>query len=100
MELEEAKQKFIEACSLIPPLYKGFFYANLFAIGLIGICHAFKLDDGVFIFSQFVIIPLLMGIISAWFWRQELDCLNPFRLRLISLVACIRFSCWPTNLLF
>jgi len=26
--------------------------------------------DGILVFSEFVILPLLMGIISAWFWRN------------------------------
>src|SRR6185312_7180309 len=27
-------------------------------------------DTSMFVFSDFVIIPVLMGIIAAWFWRK------------------------------
>ncbi|MES2279496.1 MAG: hypothetical protein V4592_25915 [Bacteroidota bacterium] len=28
-------------------------------------------DSGALVFSEFVILPILMGIFSAWFWRKE-----------------------------
>ncbi len=55
----------------LPPLYEGIFYANLFAFALIGISSTSHWTNGVMVYSEFVLTPLLMGIISAWFWRRE-----------------------------
>ncbi|CAN5187252.1 hypothetical protein BH09BAC6_BH09BAC6_19360 [soil metagenome] len=49
---------------------KGFAAANIAAVLIILINKAFNLRASEFIFSEFVIIPFLMGIISAWFWRD------------------------------
>jgi hypothetical protein len=51
---------------------KGFIVSNLFSISLIGISSHFlslRGENG-FIFSEFVIIPILMGMICAWFWKD------------------------------
>ncbi|RFZ91806.1 hypothetical protein D0C36_10150 [Mucilaginibacter conchicola] len=53
---------------------KGFIASNAFALILLSLTALVfkKINDtpGVLIFSEFVIIPLLMGIISAWYWRN------------------------------
>ncbi|PYF74888.1 SRPBCC family protein [Pedobacter nutrimenti] len=52
-------------------LFKGFAAANLFAFLLIGILKYTALQgSNTLIFSIFVIIPLMMGIIASWFWRN------------------------------
>ena len=50
---------------------------NILAIVLVGIGklvappeQTFSGSSGVFVFSTFVIVPLLMGLISAYFWRD------------------------------
>ena len=53
---------------------KGYFVANVVAFTLIGLTkylyHPTAGAGGTFIFSEFVIIPMLMGIICAWYWRK------------------------------
>ncbi|WP_316844486.1 hypothetical protein [Pedobacter psychrodurus] len=41
---------------------------TLLIIWLNNLLHSEK--DGILVFSEFVILPLLMGVISAWFWRD------------------------------
>lgn len=49
----------------------GLLAANLFAMTVIGLQANFgQKDPGLLIFSEFVIIPILMGIISAWCWKS------------------------------
>ncbi|UZJ64343.1 hypothetical protein OKW96_18500 [Sphingobacterium sp. KU25419] len=49
----------------------GILLANLFAMTVIGLQTKFSHEDaGILIFSEFVIIPMLMGIISAWHWKN------------------------------
>lgn len=64
---------------------KGYLVSNAIGIAIIGITKYLMDQDGppIIIFSEFVIIPLLMGIISAWFW-QELH-LNSRKLLLYSI---------------
>lgn len=53
-------------------LIKGFVASNLIALLIVGLMKYTKLQDsGTLIFSVFVIVPLLMGIISAWFWVKN-----------------------------
>ncbi|NCD68836.1 SRPBCC family protein [Mucilaginibacter agri] len=57
---------------IFTPLIKGYLFSNLFAFALMGITKLFiPSSDSVLIFSEFVIIPFLMGIISTWFWRKR-----------------------------
>ncbi|WP_207425613.1 hypothetical protein [Pedobacter sp. SYSU D00535] len=49
---------------------KGILLSNLFAFVLIGITRYLELHPGVFVYAEFVIIPLVMGIISTWCWRD------------------------------
>lgn len=49
---------------------KGFILSNLFAFTLIRITKLLKPDPGILVYAEFVILPLMMGIISAWCWRS------------------------------
>ena len=56
-------------------LLSGFFFSNLFAFTLIGLTkiaveRPAGSSSGVMIFSEFVIIPIIMGLICAWFWKD------------------------------
>lgn len=51
-------------------LLRGFLISNFFSLGLIGIGKWLNLHIGILVYSEFVIIPLLMGIISVWFWKN------------------------------
>jgi len=54
-----------------PRLLLGIVLANIIGLGIIYINTYFNSQkDGILIFSEFVIIPLLMGIICAWFWKD------------------------------
>lgn len=48
---------------------KGLSLSNLFAFSIIGITRYLKPDPGVLVYAEFVIVPLLMGIISSWCWK-------------------------------
>jgi len=54
---------------------KAYGVSNLFAVGSIVISKYFIVDrdaplSNTFVFSEFIIVPMLMGIISIWFWRN------------------------------
>jgi len=51
---------------------KGILIPNAFAITVIGLTKYFVKTDGLgnFTFAEFIIIPILMGLISAWFWKD------------------------------
>lgn len=52
-------------------LIKGLIAANLFALFIVGLMKYTKLqDEATLTFSVFVIVPLMMGIISSWFWTK------------------------------
>ena len=57
-------------------IVSGIFIANLFGIGMIAITKwisslgTMNGVAGIFVFSDFIIVPMLMGIISAYFWRD------------------------------
>jgi uncharacterized protein YndB with AHSA1/START domain len=48
----------------------GFILPNLFAFTMIGITRFITPDAGVLVSAEFVILPLMMGIISAWCWKS------------------------------
>src|ERR1700761_2494668 len=49
----------------------GFLVPEIFAVVIIGITrHSNVAGAGILIFFEFVIVPALMGVISAWFWRD------------------------------
>jgi hypothetical protein len=56
------------------PKIKGMVLPNGFAMLVIGLTRYLMVDGGegagIFILSEFVIVPLLMGMISAWFWKD------------------------------
>jgi hypothetical protein len=50
---------------------KGFIISNIFAFIVIGIESSIKSNFvNRLIFSEFIIVPILMGIISAWYWKD------------------------------
>jgi uncharacterized protein YndB with AHSA1/START domain len=54
---------------------KGFIISNVFAFALIGLSKVYigrPISDsaGTMVLSEFVIIPVVMGIICAWYWRN------------------------------
>jgi len=54
---------------------KGIIVANVMALAIMALTNVLinkdaGYDESILIFSEFIIIPLLMGIISAWFWRK------------------------------
>jgi uncharacterized protein YndB with AHSA1/START domain len=56
---------------IFSPKNNGFLLSNAFGIATIGISKLLMKDfNGTLIFSEFVIVPFLMGIVSAWFWRN------------------------------
>src|ERR1700761_8667817 len=55
---------------------KAYGIPNLFAVGTIALSKYLIVDshaavNNTFIFSEFIIVPILMGIISVWFWRHS-----------------------------
>ncbi|MBC6112759.1 hypothetical protein ACFOG5_23485 [Pedobacter fastidiosus] len=54
-----------------PTKLLGFIISNLIVLLIIGVNRALHVEKtGVLVYSQFVILPMLIGIISAWFWRD------------------------------
>lgn len=51
-------------------LLAGFILANLFAVIVIWMQSKLGAESGVLIFSEFVIVPILMGIMASWFWKD------------------------------
>jgi len=49
---------------------KGFILSNIFAFGIIGLSKHFTSNPGVLIYSAFVIVPIVMGMICAWSWKD------------------------------
>ena len=52
------------------PKRLGFVVPHVFAMVAIGLTKYTQVESGVLVFSEFVIVPVVMGIISAWFWRN------------------------------
>lgn len=71
MKLKKLIDRFIPS-----PIVQGILLANIFALTVIGLQNAFIQESGnnsgagVLVFSEFVIVPVLMGIITAWYWRN------------------------------
>jgi uncharacterized protein YndB with AHSA1/START domain len=59
---------------IFSPKINGFLFSNAVALIIIGVTKyifaQLSANQGVLIFSEFVIIPFAMGIISAWFWHD------------------------------
>src|SRR5690606_14366007 len=52
-------------------ILQGILIANIFAFLVIGSQSSLApKDTGILVFSEFVIIPMSMGIITAWFWKD------------------------------
>lgn len=50
----------------------GIITANVFALIVVFLqTYLSNQRDGVLIFSEFVIVPLMMGLIAAWFWKNS-----------------------------
>ena len=62
---------------IFSPRNRGYLFANAFSITAIGFSAWIKNTwnhegpNGTFIFSEFIIIPFVMGMISSWFWQKE-----------------------------
>jgi hypothetical protein len=60
---------------IFTPNFKAYTVPNLVALGIIAISKYFSErmtgPRENLVFSEFIIIPMLMGIISAWFWRKS-----------------------------
>lgn len=60
-------------------IFKGILIANIISLALVGgskyLLDYLKEDtgggngSGIFIFSSFIIVPMVMGLVSAWFWH-------------------------------
>jgi hypothetical protein len=48
---------------------KGVIISNIFAFVIISLSNYFTFKPGVLIYSEFVIVPIVMGIICAWSWK-------------------------------
>ena len=55
------------------PVLHGVLVSNFTIIAIIGL-HKYILGndakEGILIFSEFVILPILMGVVAAWYWRD------------------------------
>lgn len=61
---------------ILTPDFKAYTVSNLMAMGVLAIAKYLIADRMTgsrenLVFSEFIIIPVLMGIISAWFWRKS-----------------------------
>ncbi|MEO7215929.1 hypothetical protein [Mucilaginibacter sp.] len=58
---------------LFTPKVNGYLVANAVGFAIIGISKYLSGpgSSGVLIYSEFIIVPFLVGIISAWFWRDD-----------------------------
>jgi len=69
----------------------GFIVPNLLAIALIGLTVLITKGSGDYIFAEFVIIPMLMGMVSAWFWRygESSKTLRPLHLFINCIIGAL-----------
>ncbi len=60
-----------EIREIFTPKVNEILLSNLFGIVIVALNNAFRMQDvNVFLYSEFVIVPMLMGIICTWFWRK------------------------------
>lgn len=78
------------------PKANGFIIPNIFAITTIAATRFFGDRTGILTFGEFVIVPLCMGIISAWYWRNY--ALPSRKILLNSLINC--FIAIPLSAIF
>jgi hypothetical protein len=58
---------------VLTSLQKGFMIPNLIAVSIMALTKFLQFKGtGVLIFSEFIIIPILIGVFSAWYWRNLL----------------------------
>lgn len=57
--------------NLFTPQNKGFIIPNAFAIITVALSRYFGGNSGILVFSDFIIVPFVMGIVSAWYWRNR-----------------------------
>ncbi|QHS59386.1 SRPBCC family protein [Chitinophaga agri] len=50
---------------------KGYLISNVFAVCVMWLTKLFVIDVNTLVFSEFVTLPILMGFICAWFWRDK-----------------------------
>lgn len=50
---------------------KGYIISNVFAVCIMGITRLLVMEPNTLVFSEFVTLPILMGLICAWCWRDE-----------------------------
>lgn len=70
---------------LLSAKLKGYAASNVLAMTLMGISKLLVRDSGILIFAEFIIIPMLMGITTAYFLRNRTE----FRTRQMVGSACI-----------
>jgi hypothetical protein len=80
-----------------PNLYAGIVMANLFSLTVIGLTKYFFRyywsTSAYFVYSDFILVPVTMGIICAWFWRKlELKNLAYVLLSLLTALAAVFLS--------
>ena len=57
---------------IFSPIANGFIVPNLLSLLVLGFTkHSAINGPEVIFWTEFIVLPLLMGIISAWFWRHE-----------------------------
>ncbi|WP_256006290.1 SRPBCC family protein [Pedobacter deserti] len=65
-------------------IIKGLILSNAFAFSSIAIASFLKPDSNVLVYTEFVVVPLLMGIICAWCWRDL-----GIKSRVLVLLSCL-----------
>lgn len=50
---------------------KGYLISNVFAVCVMWLTKLLVIEVNTLVFSEFVTLPILMGLICAWFWRDQ-----------------------------
>jgi uncharacterized protein YndB with AHSA1/START domain len=50
---------------------KGYLISNVFAVCVMWLTKLFVIEANTLVFSEFVTLPILMGLICAWCWRYQ-----------------------------
>jgi len=83
---------------IFTPKAKGFLISNLVGLAIVGITKILMAQNSepVIIFSEFIIVPVLMGMVGGWFW-QDLQ----LRSRKLALYSCLNsFLCIALSFIF
>jgi len=79
--------------SILIARLKGIIIPNIIAVTGLALQNHFKVDDGTLVFSEFVIIPILIGFMSAWFWRNiTTDTSTLFTSPILTTLVALAFS--------